>query len=322
VTFVGDGRDRSISVVICTYTEERWDDLVAAVTSARTQTLAPKEVIVVVDHCQGLRERAERHLSGVRVVASDGPRGLSGARNHGLAVAEGTIVAFLDDDAVAAPDWLARITAGYEDEDVVGVGGEVVPGWSGGRPEWFPEEFDWVIGCSHSGMPKAAVPVRNFVGANMSFRREALEALGGFSSVLGRTGSDAAGCEETELCIRAASWRQGSRLLYDPEARVTHRVPTSRGTWSYFVRRCYAEGRSKAVVRALTNKEAALESERRYLRTTVPQGLKRALGQAVRGRPSSALRAAALVAGTSTTTIGYLGQRAGLVRRASTGAKG
>jgi GT2 family glycosyltransferase len=318
MTVVEGARDRSISVVICTYTEDRWDDLVSAVTSALAQTTMPKEVIVVVDHCHGLLQRAERQLVGVRVVASDGPRGLSGARNQGLQVAEGSIVAFLDDDALAAPDWLARITAGYDDDDVVGVGGEVVPGWSSGRPDWFPEEFDWVVGCSHSGMPKAMVPVRNFVGANMSFRREALEALGGFSSVLGRTGSDAAGCEETELCIRASKWRDGSTLLYDPQARVTHRVPTSRGTWSYFVRRCYAEGRSKAVVRALTSKEAALESERRYLRTTVPQGLKRALGQAVRGRPSSALRAAALVAGASTTTIGYLGQRAGLVGRRET----
>jgi GT2 family glycosyltransferase len=321
VTTVTDVSDRSVSVVICSYTEDRWDDLVAAVASAHGQSTLPKEVIVVVDHCPGLLRRARRDLPHAVVVGSEEPRGLSGARNQGLRTAGGDIVAFLDDDAVAEPDWLERISGRYTDDTVVGVGGEVVPGWSRGRPEWFPEEFDWVIGCSHSGMPKSLGPVRNFVGANMSFRRAALESLGGFSSVLGRTGSNAAGCEETELCIRAAQLSADSKLLYDPEARVTHRVPTSRGTWAYFMRRCYAEGRSKAVVRALTTRDAALASERQYLRTTVPKGVGRALRQACQGRPTSALRAVAMVAGVSTTSLGYLGQRAGLSGRTSPRAR-
>src|SRR5688572_6408497 len=136
-----------VSVVICAYSEERWPDLVAAVASARRQTVSAREVVVVVDHNHGLLERARVHLPDVTVVENTSARGLSGARNSGVAAAQGAIVAFLDDDAVAAPDWLARLVAGYGDARVLGVGGAIDPVWGGNRPGWLPEEFFWVVGC-------------------------------------------------------------------------------------------------------------------------------------------------------------------------------
>src|SRR4029077_6201031 len=125
----------------------------------------------VIDHAPDLLDEARALWPDLKVVANRERKGLSGARNSGVAEASGEVVAFLDDDAIAAPEWLARLAAAYADPKVVGAGGTVRPRWVEGKPGWFPPEFDWVVGCTHSGMPQTLEPVRNLVGANMSFRR-------------------------------------------------------------------------------------------------------------------------------------------------------
>src|SRR4051812_2715518 len=177
-----------ISVVICAYADERWGELTEAVQSVRRQSYPPLEVIVVVDHNVQLLSRAQAALPAVRVLESSGPKGLSGARNTGIAASAGAVIAFLDDDAVADPDWLARIAAGYADPSVLGVGGAIRPRWEDGRPAGFPSEFDWVVGCTYQGMPTALSPVRNLIGANMSIRREVFGLVGGFTDGIGRVG--------------------------------------------------------------------------------------------------------------------------------------
>src|SRR4051812_14154851 len=154
----------SVSVIICAYADERWSELEAAVASMVNQVLQPIETIVVVDHNPHLLARVRRQLPDVVAVANDEARGLSGARNSGLRTAHGEVVAFLDDDAVAARDWLAWLTPGYLDASVIGVGGSIAPQWSSDRPAWFPEEFDWVVGCTYRGMPEQAATVRNLIG--------------------------------------------------------------------------------------------------------------------------------------------------------------
>ena len=155
------------SVVICAYTIERWSELAQAIASVRAQTIPPREIILVVDHNPELFARARETLSDVTVVENQQPRGLSDARNSGIAVAGGEIIAFLDDDATAAPDWLAQLSTGYADPNVVGVGGAILPHWLSRRPTWFPEEFNWVIGCDYRGLPQMTAPVRNLVASSV-----------------------------------------------------------------------------------------------------------------------------------------------------------
>jgi glycosyltransferase involved in cell wall biosynthesis len=128
----------SASVVVCAYTEERWADVLSAIGSLRAQTVPPDEVIVAIDHNDRMLTRAERELADVRVVANHGRRGLSGARNSAIALVRSPVIAFLDDDAVAEPDWLARLLEPYRDERVLAVGGGVLPRWTAGRPRAFP----------------------------------------------------------------------------------------------------------------------------------------------------------------------------------------
>jgi glycosyltransferase involved in cell wall biosynthesis len=302
------GPVNDISVIICSYTEDRWNDLLAAVESVQWQTRPPDEIIVVIDHNPCLLKRARAYLPGVIVAENVESRGLSGARNSGFAVSKGRIIAFLDDDAVASPEWLRYLCEGYIDPLVLGTGGAVIPLWAENKPAWMPEEFYWVVGCTYKGMPQSVHIIRNPIGANMSLRREVLEYVGAFRTGIESRGPRHAGaCEETELCIRARQlWPQGV-FLYQPRASVSHRVPGNRTSWRYFGWRCFVEGLAKADVARYVGAKDGLASERTYTRRTVPLGVLRGMKDALLYYDMTGLaRAGAIVVGLALTISGYL----------------
>ncbi|MFE9403149.1 glycosyltransferase family 2 protein [Streptomyces sp. NPDC006530] len=305
---------RQFTVVICVYTEDRWEDILAAVSSVRAQSLPAHETLLVVDHNERLRARLAEEFARytrtgeVRVLANAGPRGLSAGRNTALKVARGEFVAFLDDDAVAERDWLRHFAQGYDDPRVMAVGGRTMPAWaSGRRPVWFPEEFDWIIGCTYRGLPTGRAQVRNVLGGNASFRRSAFDAAGGFATGIGRDGDKRPlGCEETELCIRLSGALPGTVLLIDDRSVIHHRVPPARERFGYFRTRAYAEGLSKALVARSVGSGKGLEAERRYATRVLPAGVARGMRDAVLGRAGGAGRAGAIVTGVAAAAGGYL----------------
>lgn len=295
----------SVSVIICAYTEERWQDICDAVDSVLRQDSPVDEVLLVIDNNDELFERASRrypHGTGPTVLRNSHTPGLSGARNTGIHAATSEVVAFLDDDARADPDWSQRLVAHYADPDVDGVGGHATPRWPDARPAWMPAEFDWVVGCSYVGQPVVLSPVRNFLGCNMSMRREVVASLGGFDPSVGRIGKTPTGCDETELCIRIRRRRPQAQLLLDPLVRVRHTVSPDRTRFRYFARRCYHEGLSKAVVSRLVGAGDALSSERTYVAKVLPRAVGRGL---LSGTPAGLGRAAAVVVGLALTCAGY-----------------
>ncbi|MEJ7696110.1 MAG: glycosyltransferase family 2 protein [Candidatus Limnocylindrales bacterium] len=297
----------ALAVIVCAYTEDRWERIVAAVDSIAGQTRPADEVILVIDHNDALRARASAQSWSARVIANDDAQGLSGARNSGVRASSAQVVAFLDDDAVADPDWLAHLAAPYAEPNVVGVGGRIDPVWATRRPTWWPPEFDWVVGCTYRGMPERTSDVRNPIGANMSFRRSAVLEAGGFDATTGRGRGRPMGGEETELSIRIAQRSPGSRIVYEPSATVAHHVPARRATVRYFVERCYAEGLSKAGVARLAGRDRGLASERRYLTRTLPVAAGRdVVAGVVRLRPHRLAQALAIATGVLVTTAGYV----------------
>ncbi len=317
-----DSSETTFSVVICAYTEERWDDLVASIRSVAAQSHPALETIVVVDHNPSLLARV-RSLPVTAIASTASSRGLSGARNTGVAAASGSVIAFLDDDAAAEPDWLAVLATAYRDDGVIGAGGSAEPVWEAGRPAWFPVEFDWVVGCSYRGLPLQRSTIRNLMGCNMSFRREAFELVGGFDAAVGRIGRRPVGAEETEFCIRLLRHMPDASLIYDPAARVRHHVPAARGTWTYFRSRCIGEGRSKATIGRMVGSRSGLASEARYATRVLPTAFLRSITRALPERSFDPWRrAAAIAAGLGFTVAGYLLGRASGRPAASTVPEG
>ena len=272
-----------VSVVVCAYTLERWADIAAGVRAVAAQR--PGEILLVIDHNDDLLGRARTELAAgvprLRVVASTGRRGLSGARNTGVTLARGELVVFLDDDARPEAAWLERLVAPFAEPDVQAVGGRSVPAWPVARPAWFPPEFDWVVGSSYRGLPERRSDVRNVIGASMAIRRTAFAAAGLFAEDVGRVGTLPVGCEETELCIRIRQRVPGARVVYAPDSLVRHRVSAERTRPRYFARRCLAEGSSKAQITALVGADAT-STERSYVARTLPAGVVRGLRDAGR----------------------------------------
>lgn len=300
----------TVSVVIAAHTFERTEDLTRAVASALDQQPRPHEVVVAVDNNPELYEWVGRQLPDVIPVLHRGRRGASGTRNTGAGVATGSILAFLDDDAVARPGWLRNLTAPLARPDVVGVGGYVEPVWLGQVPRWMPEEFLWVVGASYRGMPRTAAPIRNVWSENMAMARADFMKIGGFREGYGKIGLEARGGEDTDFCIRLADASDGGGWWFEPEARIGHSVPLGRSTLRFFVIRCYNEGTAKADMVTFLGPQKGLEDERRHAIKTLPNGIGRELWHSVARQEFAAVeRAAAIGVGLSATVVGYVVRR-------------
>jgi GT2 family glycosyltransferase len=296
----------SVTTVICAFSLERFEQTRTCVESVLAQVPLVPSIVLVVDHNEPLEQKLRSELPPtVRIVPNNGPQGLSGSRNTGIAHAIGETIAFLDDDAIAPPGWLDALRAAFADPDVLAVGGHAVPAWKGRRPDHFPDEFLWVVGCSYRGLPREG-PVRNALGCNMAFRTQVFAEVGGFDPAIGRFGSRPLGCEETELCIRARRRFPKAEVLMVDDATVDHAVPAARATFSYFWRRCLYEGISKALIRRLTD-ERALDTERRYATQTLRAAVIRDLSAIVsRRNPKTALvRIAWICIGLGAAAFGY-----------------
>lgn len=257
------GKELLLSIIITSYSTERLNDIFELLDSIKGQSYANVETIFVAERRSELFSEVKRYVEektipNVRIVFNHGKPGLSPARNLGIKESQGDIMAFLDDDALPAPDWADEVAKTYNDESVIGVTGPISPLWQDGPMEWFPSDFDWILSCSAwSGITEKR-EMRNVWGTNMSFRREAFDSSGLFLTALGAKGGGVSGkhepvAEETELSIRVRT-RTGKRILYNPSVRVWHRVYRYRVASVWIARRAYWEGYTKAILRKLYGK--------------------------------------------------------------------
>lgn len=271
--FVVPENDRTmkVSVVVNTYSLDRYDDFHDAVEAVFAQTYEDVEVVLVIDGNEPLYERVEEEFGGrdgVIVHCTEENLGNSGARTMGGELATGDVIAVTDDDAVPDPEWVEELVRVYEETDAIAVGGKVVPLWVDGEPDFFPEEFYWLIGCNHRGFGNHMEEVRNTFGPNLSFRAEVFDELGGFSEHVGRVGDKQLQAHETEICSRMQR-EYGQGVIYTENAIVRHKILGYRLEWGWLVRRCFWQGYSKRVLEKLVPDSTGEETD--YLKQLLLQ---------------------------------------------------
>ena len=240
-----------ITAVICTH--NRATLLPATIESLLVQSLPPTDYeILVIDNASTdeTPQVIQRYVNASRSVtlrsAVQPLLGLSPARNLAVQMAEGEIIAFLDDDAVADPAWLEALLDAYAmHADAWAAGGRVLPLWEGDRPVWLTDDLLPQLSVLDLGCTVRPLNAdEQLYGVNYSCRCRAFDELGLFRTDLGRHGATLLGSEESEFQQRIL--RQRRTLIYTPHAVVSHRIPEERLRQHYFIRLAYHKGRTTA----------------------------------------------------------------------------
>jgi glycosyltransferase involved in cell wall biosynthesis len=259
-----------VSVVLCTHTLDRYDDCREAAESVLDQSYEDVELVLVSDGNEAVYERFEADFGdhdAVLTHCNDENVGLLESRNNGADVATGDVVAFIDDDALADREWVAKLVAAYEaDESRLAVGGRMMPYWVAGKPSFLPAEFYWLVGVTNRGFGpggdrEEAGEVRNTFGSNISFHRKAFLDLGGFEDDIGgRQGTKNLQGGETELCARLQS-EYDTGVYYVPDALVAHKIFNYRTDPGWLVDRAFWQGYSKRGMEVFVPESTGEESD-------------------------------------------------------------
>ncbi len=217
---------------------------------------------IVIDNnsIDDTRAVVERHIATFPVPLRylfEGRQGRSSALNAGIAQADGSVLAFTDDDVRVGPEWLDAAAEPLlgPDPSLAYTGGPVRPIWGADTPEWLDltrgDLWGTIAIQDHGDASFIYEEGRKVpLGANMAVRREVFARLGGFRADLGRSGGRLVlGQEVPELLLRARSARL--RGMYVPEMQVHHHVPASRLTRRYFRRWWFGKGVSRSALENL-----------------------------------------------------------------------
>jgi GT2 family glycosyltransferase len=284
------------SVVVVTY--ERPDYVARCLDHLLAQTRPAREIMVVDSSDGGETARlVEERFPTVAYEVNPLGRGATAtARNIGYRKTSGDILVFIDDDAFAEPEWLERLLPFYAEPGVGGVGGRQIRKQPGELAEGLDAIGlllpDGTLTGNFAADPGHPLDVAHLLGANMSFRRSAIDRIGGIRD--GYAGT----CirEETDLCLQVSL--AGYRLVYTPDAVVEHVAgPYAKGQ-RFDLRYAYW-GQKNHLILLIRNFGPTSALVRAYLSTSMRDAgndastrMARAWGRAQGGDGSGALRAA------------------------------
>lgn len=240
-----------LSVVITSYTTERLRDILELLNSLKAQTYPEIEVIFVAERSGELYHNVKEYgekigLLRFKAILTGEKIGLGGARNLGSKEAGGGIIAFVDDDVILSSEWAHEMVKSYVDDSVIGVTGASLPLWQDKKLDWLPRELYWLISCTDWTDWDETTEARSLWGGNMSVRREVFEKAGSFLPILGYHTPMA---EDLEFSLKAKI-RTGGKLLFNPKAKVWHKVYAYRVSLKFVSSRAHHIGVSRRLLRA------------------------------------------------------------------------
>jgi glycosyltransferase involved in cell wall biosynthesis len=207
------------------------------------------EVVVVDDGSTVPLEPVVLEHAGARVpvrYARQDGQGLNPARNHGAAIGQGDVLAYLDDDTLVSPGWARAQIDAFEQWGCDGLAGRIELQLEGDEPPWLSPRLRTFLSELDLGPSPCWLEDRLPVGANCAVTRAAFDRVDGFRSGLDRQGASLVSNGDGEFFRRVK--RQGGRLAYWPAAHVRHRVPPERLTVEWFLRRARAQGVSDGLL--------------------------------------------------------------------------
>lgn len=217
----------SVSAAICT--RDRPEELRRALESLSAQTVPPAEILVIDNAPADDRARrvVREHFPAVRYLREEVP-GLDVARNRALAEAAGEVVAFLDDDAVAEPEWTARTAAVFAESAQIAICTGRVDALSleteGAR--LFEANGGFARGdrrihlpADRGRTPLIAWSIGVGSGCSMAVRRRTVLDLGGFDEALD-LGPALPGGGDLDILWRTLD--AGYEVVYEPAVRARH----------------------------------------------------------------------------------------------------
>jgi len=233
-----------ISVVVLT--RNRLPQLERCLRSLREQTFRDFEVVVIdTGSTDGTIERlrSDPPLPNLRLIETQGGS-FASARNEGVLAALGRWIAFLDDDCMAAPDWLECLAAIPDDYDAVG--GLALPARPLPLPKWWHPDMGWLVGWAVPGQLRRSSGNHFYPStSNLAVKRDVLTSHP-FQEIEASFDTPGnvyrGGREDAELWRRLR--RIGHRTLFLPEMIVHHDVPAERFRWRYLRHRARADGRT------------------------------------------------------------------------------
>lgn len=239
-------------IMVCICTHNRPDYLRDCLDGLRAQTIGLGGFdILVVDSASAPAPAARiaalvAGVANARLLRVD-RLGLSLARNVAARAVGAGYIAYLDDDAIPSPDWIAAIQCALSGPDPAPVmlAGAILPLWEAPLPAWWPPDLRGVLsiieiaGTGEFRRPGMAARLEPY-GANMIIHAPALLAQGGFLESIGRHGEVLLSDEEKVLAWRLQDG--GGRVLYDSRITVHHQIQAARLTMAWLLSRMYWQG--------------------------------------------------------------------------------
>ncbi len=257
-----------ISAIISTYNRAQFLDGLFSSVLEQSIDKNRYEIVIVNNNCTDNTEEIchkfiHSHPEIKINYCIEKQQGLSYGRNRGIEESVGSIVTFLDDDAIIAPDFFETTLSFFSQHpEVNAIGGKILLKYMDKKPNWYNPFLASLLGYFNKGDKEQIFSNDYFRGSNMSFRREIFHTLGGFNTSLGRVGKNLMGNEEKELFYRFKS--KGEEMWYVPSTVVYHLVPIER-TYSSFVKKqaigTGASQRQHAVIQGRTSFVISVISE-------------------------------------------------------------
>jgi glycosyltransferase involved in cell wall biosynthesis len=264
-----EGEKVNATVLLCTY--NRCALIPKVLDSLAAQSLPDSftwEVIVIDnnsrDQTRVVVEEYERKFPDRFRYVFEAEQGLSRARNTGIRNARGEVIAFVDDDVIAEPDWLKNLTASLFRGTWAGAGGRIAAPIGFIPPKWLPIGGRFDLGGALALFDlgnEARAMTRAPYGTNMAFRKSVFQRYGGFRTDLGRCGNSLLSGEDTEFGNRL--FAANEQLRYEPSAVIHHPAPPERLHKSYFRNWWFNFGRTRIIER--DRRPAAFGIPREYI---------------------------------------------------------